>query len=978
MKNMSFKQKGILFIFITLLSLPAKANPIADFFSDAFEELVDCITDPCNCGDNNPLVEEEWDGGVVRPDQKANRNCPPYNKRDGRIDGDSTKNCLLRDRDQWIVSEEMPFPVAPYYENICAQEAPESTYFEPKVRVRGQQCNAVACWSTNHLLNWNGECVTLASGYGVPLHRMCARIALPAIAQKGDPNNIGVDSSTGDIDYTEGRSADPGYTQNQHLNEEGKLIDDESFTLVDGSTFVPQKPKLCVYYDPAFLGSDGFDIHDLDPNSQPYHKGDLNASVSNKIYGCVEIPPGPMPPPFCPVIKETPQFSTQRICHINEYLDVDENGDPTGIGPAAGVPVESTIGNPCVKSTIRNNYIHNSVRVGYDYYVPLCANNPNTASIDPLVNFACVNLNSATPSLTASGMNTLTNSMNIIPRCGGGVTSGCIETGMACDADCQLNGGFRVVYAEVKGDKATPSPYYKSDMPDCPVTVNPGDIDQNPSCQIVWGVNIKPFRDVSVEFTQVQDNDDLSTEDTDITIDFNDNARYNFNVSVTRQTRTNSANHSQNSDQICAIAQGAGGTTMQPLLIGCEERAPHPEISTYECDFPGLPSGINCIANYFQPNFVISYRAPYKDAAGIDRLDTVYTIVRPWVYADSSSNNDPIYLIGSKFGSLVTDETLASAPFEQEIDLGALGTINNPLTKFGDYIDRNTGDPIAPYMPDPADPNEIIGNIDAIYVGGLQYLNGMYHIGGKYSCAVQLDQDVCPINPKACVLSDLLNSDMVSCKLWFEKIRDFPGIKRQSASDSGCSLIEDFGGTAPYVMKIKTCDAGYRYKITGGTAPDEGEELCELKHTVDQRIDPLPNMGSELEPYQYFRSNTASPAGTPGYNYAAESQMMRTKTPLEWGLCVEVRTNGATCPERTAQGADDGYANWPETLPGEVSIGTCPPGKVPEGEPLERYCVPDPVARDFNLNEIPVIDDDTDPNDGEPVMRCVTPPPTTP
>ena len=29
-----------------------------------------------------------------------------------------------------------------YYENLCGEETPDSTYFEPKIRVRGQQCNS--------------------------------------------------------------------------------------------------------------------------------------------------------------------------------------------------------------------------------------------------------------------------------------------------------------------------------------------------------------------------------------------------------------------------------------------------------------------------------------------------------------------------------------------------------------------------------------------------------------------------------------------------------------------------------------------------------------------------------------------------------------------------------------------------------------------------------------------------------------------
>ena len=85
----------------------------------------------------------------------------------------------------------------------------------PKIRVRGQQCNALACWTTDNTLNWDGQCVTLASGYGIPLHRRCARVAIPAGLSPNFPQ-------------------DPGYTVGVHLDFEGKTVPDDIVIGYDG------------------------------------------------------------------------------------------------------------------------------------------------------------------------------------------------------------------------------------------------------------------------------------------------------------------------------------------------------------------------------------------------------------------------------------------------------------------------------------------------------------------------------------------------------------------------------------------------------------------------------------------------------------------------------------------------------------------------------------------------------------------------
>ena len=345
---------------IVLIVLLLTANPItvnAGFWDDVGA----CFTDPCNCGDSTQR-EERWGGynpdgtrndTIIYRTVDGNNVCPPWNKGGGRND----HTCLLKN----------PYPETfiGYYENLCGEATRESTYLEPKIRVRGRQCNFAACWTTDHTLAWDGQCVTLASGYGIPLLRVCARVAIPANYKANFPQ-----------DY--------GYTEKVHLDTQGQTIPDKIPKGYDGQFVDFNPPKLCLYKDPAFLSfKDGFDLMDLDPNKQSAHKttevhpvvkvmiflvdmvveankapyqllgalvgliagndssgqttfasvlkdlfsfigwiiekigdtvisilkaiGQINRSVEGS-YGCVELPLGPFPPPFCPTLK--PFFQT--------------------------------------------------------------------------------------------------------------------------------------------------------------------------------------------------------------------------------------------------------------------------------------------------------------------------------------------------------------------------------------------------------------------------------------------------------------------------------------------------------------------------------------------------------------------------------------------------------------------------------------------------------------------------------------------
>ncbi len=1010
--------KRILLLIIILTSSCAQAN--------FFEELGNCFADPCNCGNVDGRVDEVWGQAnqQARPNQKPNNLCPPYNKNSGRED----HTCLVRPKDQFT-GETIPYPTFGYYSNLCAEEAPESTYFEPKIRVRGQQCNVFGCWTENHLLRFDGGCVTMAGGYLFPLHRMCARIAMPGTEGRG---------KEGDANYVAPQSPDPGYTAGKHLSYEGELLDDEKITLTDGTEILVAMPKLCAYNDPSFLDFDeGIDFMDVNPNYQPSHKTDqthpvmqviisiintgadlanilptilgslsekgaeesngfgkvilevlagifkflsfiieilgdavagflteigrINNVVKDKKYGCVNIPQGPMPPPYAGTINPVfPTISMQRICPVAEIDTKDENGD---IINEAGLPIKSYENDPCVNPNYlvdlraRNNYIHNSVRVGFDDYIPLCGNNTNTANIDPTQDDSCVSIDNV-PAATPSIIHATNNGSDILPKCAPGVEGSCVSTVIDC-VDCQNdNKGFRVIYAIKTGDIIVPSPYYTHDYPDCGSADNTGI-----ACQMVWGINALPFKDIVLEHKAGDSStySETGIEET-VTVNFTNKdgiaTPYIINAAITGASQLSPAtSQQQEPHQICAVA-----ATNDYGFINCVERAPVPEISVYECG----SEHSTCSSTHFHPNMTLGMHASYITlrqipGGGVEEIwntDSLYTTLPLFSEPGGAGNfqsrkyEDTIFL-GSSFNAFVTDETLVSEPFpRREGDEHNL----TPTTYLADYVNVNNGDPIYP-LDKSGDDFTLKPN--ATYYGGLQYVARAYQFGGKYMCANPVDSKKCtPENNENCVLSRLLNTDVVDCQVFQKKAREKNGLDICGSTSDSCIINDSISDSDGNSIDIKKCtpSTGQPYFCY-----DHDEEICVVSLKSEDRVIPSPALGDQLEPNQRYELTYQT-------NYNKNLFVARTKTPLEMGLCIAI-------PKARCNSVTEDNMTWSAANLGETSSGSCIGNFIMEGDPdYERYCGPNSNLNGAVLSRIPR--DTADPS--KKIIRCVAPPPAGP
>ncbi|EER21143.1 MULTISPECIES: hypothetical protein [spotted fever group] len=954
-------------------------------YASIWGDIVDCLNDPCNCGQSERT--EIWNKGskneVKRGPFKPDTLCPPWNKSDGR------------DNDTCLLKFDYPGTFIGFLLNRCAEEAPDSNYFTPKIRIRVQSCNAAACWHQNSTLNWDGECVLWPTGYGLPLTRVCARIAVPDM-----PPPPGINTTPS--------PADPGYTDGVHLNKVGYTQSDNKIIGVDGKIVTLKSPKLCAYSDPGLVNlvSDSgvhLDPMDWNPNRQPLHQtnelspiakvlkflvemvkgaslpsllgqllgmidqdsefikvlqsilnaigkifnffpdliikiiealGSLNGSVDSYSFGCVQLPLGPFPPPYCPNLDYISiNASANNVCSIK---DASGKFDQSSTSPACVVP--SNI-------NVKNNIVNNTIRVSFSNLVPLCTSSPSDLK-------TCVeprNIDFSSAKIT----HTNTAFKDLIKSCKN--TSGgtpCINTEIPTPCSVTANGcneGFRIVYSQKIGNVETPSDYYISDIPDCPSS-------NSTTCQKVWGVNIGEFKDVSVKFPEVQKQDTTSLIPikTDVTLKDNNGKDRKLYVSI-----SNTEDDKQNPNNICLFESGN--------LIDCVPRANHSySLAAYEC--AKQYAGITCTNNsnlndaYYKPQFIASVQV----REGNNIIDETSTLVTPLAYAGPPPPNPTdtesiVMLAGYKYSSSVAfipkdppkdpkEDKYIAMPFSGENAL-------NQLTIHGKYKDDK----------EPYDSN---GNPDssAVYLKYLEYINGKYIQGGTHACLMPKNFQHCnpmplPTLPDGspipgynndstnCVLAKLNNNDTINCKDFKKKYNvKYPnlGLCKKDTDLTSCTLEETVSGPGRGIT-IYTCNINKIPSKCYTNNDKTNTPICVLSRDYTDRIKPEPNIGPILvpvDPSKYYTvTYTKGDENTrPEPTYKAETEDVRDKTWQELNLCAPILVPTCAKIPSTAgapSGNNHGNTEWPESDIGELAKGKCPTNwiVIDPSKPLERHCL---------------------------------------
>ncbi len=943
--------------YLALLLLIFSCNAAASIWGD----IGGCVTDPCNCGQGDRT--ETWNAGTVNEVQKTFKPgslCPPWNKSDGR------------DEDTCLLQYDHPSTFIGFYLKRCAEAAPSSNYFSPKIRIRIQSCNAAACWSQSATLNWDGDCVLWPTGYGVPLTRICARVAIPeTLPQPGLS--------------TEGNPADPGYTEGKHLNKVGYVENDEPIIGVDGTVIPLQSPKLCAYSDPGLVNlvSDSganTDAMDWNPNSQPLHKttelspiakvleflvktlggtnlpsllgnvldmmgaenseilkvfktifnaigqifnffpsliidaikifGSLNSAVDNYSFGCVQLPLGPYPPPFCSSLNElTVSPLLHNICS-------QKNSDGITFNQS------STI-SPCVVSNVANNVINNTVRVSFNNLVPLCSG----ASPDLTT---CIELKNIGPFSSAQGIHAATAYTDLIKACSSATGDApCINTNIPLPCSVTANGcnqGFRIVYSQEIGSNSTPNDYYISDLPDCGTEK----ANNSTTCQKIWGVNIGEFIDISVKFPMIQEQgtDNLLPLQQIFSLKDNNNKARNFYASI-----VNKATDQQSPADICVFESAS--------LVDCQARVDKGySLVTYKC---GEHAGLNCPNNtYYTPQFIASVQIRDDNDNILDETNSIITPLSVTGDPSSTATETVATLAGYEFSSSVAyiPAIPPKSPTDKYIAMPFSGPNSlNQFTIYGKYKNNEK----------PYDASGQV-NPNAVYLKYLEYINGKYIQGGTHACLMPKDFQHClslpPPPPRApkndntteinCILAKLTESDTVDCQTFKDKSTLYPNLGICQGDISSCTQGETIAGKGSgiTIYKCPTAIAGITTDCY--TNNDKANTpVCVLSRDYQNRIDPAPDKGLILNDSQHYTIEYDN-NNKPTYNLAISD--VRDKTSQELNLCVSIL---GICPAITTPSNDSGNATWPETDIGDLAKGTCKPDwiTIDPNKPLERYCL---------------------------------------
>jgi hypothetical protein len=877
---------------------------------------------------------------------------------------------------------------------VCGEESPESTFLQPAMRVRVQSCGLIWCSATSYTLKDDGACVTFPSVF-VGKNRVCARVANPAYTDSEGKNHAATTGYTEGkhLNYEGAKKADEGWktadgtikkTQRPKLclyEDPGlvtlNLLDpfDNSKTYQPfhaGTTEIHPFIKILIWLveqsealgqalaglietliDMIFGGSNNSSKAQTGGETEKHKfewisklfKNFFNAAVKalkwvgtlNRVATakneCVELPLGPMPPPFCSALSFYPTPSVTKIC-------------PNSYGETKNAT--SNFDQQCVHSEIGNNYVQNALRISFDNFVPFCSDKHT----DPLKTDQCVRAENTDSigSFSASLLHLSTNKRDILPACTARSSSKgealCVS-GIALNncikmrSNCQV----RVVYSRVIGSAESRNQAYRDDLPDCSVS-------SKTICQKPWGINLGEFQDVSLSLKNFYEDANLMPITKNISLSYKamdgKTVNENFTAIINRSKNEASispAGFSASSEKICVYAARTGSA---PKLLECMARTLKPKLSVYECD------NIKCRADHFKPQMLIGYHIfqeldpPIADADAAEIIDRK-TIARSLAKLRVANSHEPdennnliANLQGDEFKAFVTDDNFVQMPF-------STADAADERTLFAKY--RKGTIPAIRKFDKSQEANEMsesskakwLRNFAAIYQGGIEYVDGQYVYGGKYMCLQDDAALSCEKDPKLCVLGKLQNTDTVPCKDFKTKEVAYQMPLKPCKKWSFWECLKKVDSLVTKDNKsidIKECTPSGRPVYY---CYDSKQELCSVTNGPEARQVPAANFGKIIPDSEYFETDTKLPEGTkenPIYapkNINYDVNFLRSKTALERGLCVAVAQG--TCQAQDDYSQENGYAYWPETKGEETAIGQCQDGKKAKG-PLKRKCLP--------------------------------------
>ena len=337
-------------------------------------------------------------------------------------------------------------------------------------------------------------------------------------------------------------------------------------------------------------------------NSSDYAKWVDNfvAKKYNSL-GCTHLPLGPYPPPFCPTLAAQPSGVTmQPICATTTIYN------PNSSQYVANY-IDSTLAEPCVKSTVNNNFIQNAVRASVDSITPICLPLNATGSLG--TGFcATVKLNGAT-------LSSIYNSKrDTLPKCVAGaadappVNAPCVTPPPVCNPgagtppplNCAAtditpaSGNFRIVYGmqAYKDGPVTPLKGYPSDIA--------GNICSSNNilypCVTIYGVNTGAYSDVIFDLGNIAITSSNFYKSPNISLRGLNDSIFTVSPYISYQgigqaniTPTPAAGNLKLPPNSMCVSYINNANPGKIKNAGCTKRAPPPQLRSYCCSNPGSP-----------------------------------------------------------------------------------------------------------------------------------------------------------------------------------------------------------------------------------------------------------------------------------------------------------------------------------------------------------------------------------------------------
>lgn len=461
-------------------------------------------------------------------------------------------------------------------------------------------------------------------------------------------------------------------------------------------------------------------------------------------YGCVNLPMGPLPPPYCSSLNDViPVPNMYPICRTKHDGEIEK----------------ATINSLCHQSQVQNKYLKPAARIGYDKFIPECA-------VGESISNDCVSF------FGADLLNILPNQFNYIQKCGATPVAPCVKTTHSSVFSWQCGAatcsGFRVLYGYNTGSSVNvlTSYPYRDDGSKYPACSSPTSND----CLVVYGINLGQHKDLSLSFPAIESaasNSYILSSTETITAPTATPFSASLSLKLPNQE---DLIEGQSPKEICVYDNSDN------YKIACQDRLPAPKPEIYSCSSPSI--SVSCSTTHTQPKAVAMV-----SSAG----DTTQAVIEP--PRTGKEEGQAINLAGSEYAAFVTDDDLRYPPFEEAEGHSTIKDVFVPSFRYGDYLNSSLEyDPLGPY-----DAN---GNLNSnIYVGGLEYEN-YYKFGGKKICLTGFDYSPCSLQDnKNCVLSTKNPDGSISNKL-IDRI-DPAGELGPILSDSQYFPYQSSGGSIP-------------------------------------------------------------------------------------------------------------------------------------------------------------------------------------